>query len=74
MESNGDSSEDGEAAIRYAREQISEKPIDVLDDDALREELTTLEAALSFEKAEHDSKIVARKDALTTALEDDHDE
>ena len=73
MESNGDGSEDGEAAIRYAREQISEKPIDLLDDDELREQLTTLDAALSYERAKNE-QIVARKDALTTALEDDHDE
>ena len=64
--------ESGEAAIRYARDQISEKPLDVLDDDELREELTDLDAALSWEKAKHDQQLVSRRAAVETALEHDH--
>ena len=64
-----ETSEDAEAAIRWARDQISEKPIAMLGDDELREELTDLDAALSYEKAEQDEQLVARKDALMTALE-----
>jgi len=64
-----ETSEDAEAAIRYARDQISEKPIGMLDDNELREELTDLDAALCFEKAKQDEQLVARKDTLMTALE-----
>jgi hypothetical protein len=41
----------------------------MLDDDRLREELTTLDAALDFEKATQDSEIVDRQSALKDALE-----
>jgi len=69
---NADDFADGDAAIEYAHEHISETPLDELTEDAIRDELLMLEAVLKWEKPRHDRTITARQTALETALEHDH--
>jgi hypothetical protein len=69
---NTDDFADGDAAIEYAHEHISETPLDELTEAAIRDELSMLEAVLEWEKPRHDRTITARQAALETALEHDH--
>jgi len=63
---------DGDAAIEYAYNHISETPLDELSEVAIRDELEMLDAVLEWEKPQHDSKITFRQVALETAADHDH--
>lgn len=69
---NADDFADGNAAVEYFYQHISETPLDDLTETAIRDELSMVEAVLEWQKPRHDSTITARRAALETALKHDH--
>jgi hypothetical protein len=64
--------EDGDEAIEYAHERITDQPVDDLFETEIRDELDVIETALEWEKARHDDEIGGRKLELEAALKYDH--